>query len=111
MHSFSVHAKAVRDQQQQQQMMSDFVENNRVVRHIDDCIGKGVFTTSRRKKGEFLTFCTGELISEDEVLRRESVYTESDGSFMLSLNMDANKQQTRQGRHNRMCIQGSLCQL
>jgi len=47
------------------------------------CAGKGVFTTSRRKKGEFLTFYTGELISEDEALRRESVYTVSDGSFVF----------------------------
>lgn len=30
-----------------------------------------------------VTFYTGELISEDEAVRRESQYTEADGSYML----------------------------
>ena len=33
-------------------------------------------------KGEFLTYYTAELISDDEAAKRESQYTESDGSYM-----------------------------
>jgi len=44
--------------------------------------GKGVFTTCRIEKGKFLTYYTGELISEEEAVRRESQYNDSHGSFM-----------------------------
>jgi len=45
-------------------------------------VGYGVFTTSTIEKGECLTFYTGELISEEEALRREAAYSVSDESFM-----------------------------
>ena len=46
------------------------------------CVGKGVFATCKIAKGEFLTFYTGDLISEKEAISRETQYTEADGSYM-----------------------------
>jgi len=40
-------------------------------------------STYATEKGKFLTFYTGELISNDKALKQESHYTESDGSFMF----------------------------
>lgn len=45
-------------------------------------VGNGVFATSKIEKGECLTFYTGELITEEEAVRREAAYSVSDGSFM-----------------------------
>ena len=47
------------------------------------CAGKAVFATSKTAKGEFLTFYSGELISEKEAVSRETQYTEAGGSSVI----------------------------
>lgn len=46
-------------------------------------IGKGVFTTEKRRAGAFLFEYHGELISEEEGNRRERTYPADLGSFLF----------------------------
>ncbi|KAL5013701.1 hypothetical protein ScPMuIL_007971 [Solemya velum] len=56
------------------------------VKFIDKDIGQGVFTTREFKPDEFLLEYAGELLSYKEASRRESSYTEVDGSFLFFFN-------------------------
>ncbi|KAL5007795.1 hypothetical protein ScPMuIL_016601 [Solemya velum] len=56
------------------------------VKFIDKDIGQGVFTTRKFKPDEFLLEYAGELLSYKEASRRESSYTEVDGSFLVFFN-------------------------
>lgn len=52
-------------------------------RYINDFIGRGVFTTKKFSKGDFLLEYKGELVSEDEGYQREELYEPKLGSFLF----------------------------
>lgn len=54
--------------------------------HFYFSLGQGVFTTREFKPDEFLLEYAGELLSYKEASRRESSYTEVDGSFLFFFN-------------------------
>ena len=46
-------------------------------------LGRGVFTTKKFSKGDFLLEYKGELVSEDEGYQREDLYETELGSFLF----------------------------